>query len=187
MQVIIHHRKPTDRHCEDLCKFLQPLLDPLFAVERSLPQQKGAAHAAGHAVIPTRQGGIDYQLARSPWMLSPGVICRCYQNCPCESICSACLFSFLLCAGAPVLPAGSLFVICHRSGADRGQQRDHFSLDTTVAIRIFLTTRTFSAIADLPRTPPCYVRSYTYRFLASFCRQCNLTAVFTFVIRRVIL
>ena len=63
----------------------------IFAVERSLPQQKGAAHAARHAVIPAGQRRIDYQFARSPWMLSPGVICRCNQNYPCESICDACL------------------------------------------------------------------------------------------------
>jgi len=33
MQLIIQHRKPTDGHREDLCKFLQAMLDPLFAVD----------------------------------------------------------------------------------------------------------------------------------------------------------
>ena len=59
MQVIVQHRKPADGDGENVCRFLQAMFDPLFAVVRSFPEQQIAAHAPRHAVIPTGHRGID--------------------------------------------------------------------------------------------------------------------------------
>ena len=39
VQMIIHHREPTDGHRKDFCKFLEPVFDPLPAVVVSFPQK----------------------------------------------------------------------------------------------------------------------------------------------------
>ena len=60
MQMVIHHREPTDRHREDFGKFLQASIDQFFTtVEIPFPEQEGAADTARHAVIPTSQRNID--------------------------------------------------------------------------------------------------------------------------------
>jgi hypothetical protein len=73
VQVIIHQRKATARHREDLRKFLQPAIDPFFAVEFPFPQEKGTADTAGHTVIPASQRNVDEVGARD----CRGGISRC--------------------------------------------------------------------------------------------------------------
>ena len=64
MQVVIHHREPTDGDREDFRKFLQPMLDPFFAVERAFAEQESASHTARDAVIPASNGRVD-EMARA--------------------------------------------------------------------------------------------------------------------------
>jgi hypothetical protein len=39
MQVIVHHREPTDGHGEDFRKFLEPVLEPLRLAVVSFSEQ----------------------------------------------------------------------------------------------------------------------------------------------------
>jgi hypothetical protein len=57
--MVIQHREPSDRDREDLSKFLQASIDPIFAVEVTFPQQARASHAARQAVVPASDRHID--------------------------------------------------------------------------------------------------------------------------------
>ena len=48
--MIVQDRKPRDGHREDFSKFLEPMFDPAFTVERPIAKQESTTHAAGHAV-----------------------------------------------------------------------------------------------------------------------------------------
>ncbi len=51
--MIIEHRKPTDGHGENFCKFLEPAFDPFLTVPgRFAQEQCPATAAASDAVIP---------------------------------------------------------------------------------------------------------------------------------------
>jgi hypothetical protein len=64
VQMIIHYRKTADSHREDIRKLLEPVLEPLFAVFVSFPEQERLANAARHAVVPASRGSI-HQLSAS--------------------------------------------------------------------------------------------------------------------------
>src|SRR5262249_16606540 len=51
--------EPGNREEEDFRKFPEPVLDADLAVVLTFAQQERAAHAAGHAVLPARDGEID--------------------------------------------------------------------------------------------------------------------------------
>jgi hypothetical protein len=59
MQLVIQHRKTADGNGEDVRKFLKPAFDPRLAVLVFVPEQKRPAEAAGDAVIPASDGGVD--------------------------------------------------------------------------------------------------------------------------------
>jgi hypothetical protein len=50
---------------------LEPVLDPLLAVEIYLAQQEGETNTTGHAVVPASQGEIDQLSASDYHMMSP--------------------------------------------------------------------------------------------------------------------
>ena len=51
----VNHREPSHSHRKNLRELLEPVLDPLLAVEISLAQQAGATNTTGHAVVPASQ------------------------------------------------------------------------------------------------------------------------------------
>jgi hypothetical protein len=59
MQVIVHHREPTDGHGEDFRKFLEPVFEPLPPVVVSCSEQERLAYTARHAVVPPGHGQIN--------------------------------------------------------------------------------------------------------------------------------
>jgi hypothetical protein len=64
VQMAIHHREPTDRHCENLRKLSQRPIDPSFPVEFPFSQQEGTADTAGHTVVAASQRNVDLLGAR---------------------------------------------------------------------------------------------------------------------------
>jgi len=58
---------------EDLSKFLEPMFDPAFTIERPLPEQESPPHAAGHAVIPAGHRSINQMRSRDRHRGSPGM------------------------------------------------------------------------------------------------------------------
>jgi hypothetical protein len=59
MQVIVHHREPTDGHGEDFRKFLEPVFEPILPAVVSFPEQERLAYTARHAVVPPGHGQIN--------------------------------------------------------------------------------------------------------------------------------
>jgi hypothetical protein len=59
MQVIVHHREPTDRHDEDFRKFLKPVFEPILQAVVSFSEQELVAYTARHAVVPPGHGQIN--------------------------------------------------------------------------------------------------------------------------------
>ena len=55
--MVIHHRKPTDAHCEDFRQFFNPIFQPLLAIGHPAVEQKRAPDAACHAVIQRETDG----------------------------------------------------------------------------------------------------------------------------------
>ena len=55
--MVIHHREAGDG--EELSQFVEPLREPSLVVEGSFGEQGGASDAAGAAVLPAGDGGVD--------------------------------------------------------------------------------------------------------------------------------
>ena len=80
MQVIIHHREPADGHGEDFRKFLESMLDPFFAVDQTLREEKRTPDTASDAVIPTSYRHVDKMARAIVISEPPGVILRNYPT-----------------------------------------------------------------------------------------------------------
>jgi hypothetical protein len=57
--MIVQDREPRDGHREDFSTFLEPMLDPAFAVVHPFAEQEGPSHAARYTVVRASYGRIN--------------------------------------------------------------------------------------------------------------------------------